>query len=119
MSQIHFAKHKQFGVSSEKTDSAQLYIFNEAKTTANMAMTEQGLTDEKAHYSKYTRLTMTGLLTICTKYFTAEIIEHLFLDEDHIGFTKFRITRLFVAFDFLKHCEIWFRQVNASRPGFF
>jgi len=31
MSQIRLAKHKQFGVSSEKTDDIQLSIFNEAE----------------------------------------------------------------------------------------
>jgi hypothetical protein len=35
MSQIRLAKHKQFGTSSEKTDSLQLSLFNEAESHAD------------------------------------------------------------------------------------
>jgi transposase len=38
MSQIRLAKHKQFGTSSEKTDSLQLSLFNEAESHADMTI---------------------------------------------------------------------------------
>lgn len=54
MSQIRLAKHKQFGASSEKTDGAQLSIFNEAESSADITKPEPKLAEVKAHYRKRT-----------------------------------------------------------------
>ncbi len=40
MSQIRLTKRKQFGASSEKTDSFQLSLFNEAESIADMTVPE-------------------------------------------------------------------------------
>ena len=72
MSQIRLAKHKQFGVSSEQTNSTQLSIFNEAESTSDLNIPEPELAEVKAHYRKRTRLTTDKL----PKDLPVEIIEH-------------------------------------------
>ncbi len=72
MAQIRLAKHKQFGVSSEKTDDIQLTIFNEAESSSDMTMPEPELTEVKTHYRKRTRLTTDKL----PKDLPVEVIEH-------------------------------------------
>lgn len=72
MSQIRLAKHKQFGTSSEKTDSLQLSLFNEAESHADMSIPEPRIAEVKAHYRKRTRLTTDKL----PKELPVEIIEH-------------------------------------------
>ena len=72
MSQIRLAKHKQFGVSSERTDDSQLTIFNEAELNSNTAMPEPDITEVKTHYRKRTRLTTDKL----PKDLPIEVIEH-------------------------------------------
>lgn len=72
MSQIRLAKHKQFGASSEKTDDIQLFIFNEAESSADTTMPEPKLTEIKAHYRKRTRLTTDKL----PKDLPIKVIEH-------------------------------------------
>lgn len=57
MSQIRLAKHQQFGASSEQTDAAQISIFNEAESTADLTLPEPELIEIKTHYRKRTRLT--------------------------------------------------------------
>jgi hypothetical protein len=57
MSQIRLARHKQFGVSSERKDDNQLTIFNEAELSSDMTMPEPDFTEVKSHYRKRTRLT--------------------------------------------------------------
>ena len=52
MAQIRLAKHKQFGVSSEKTGIPQLSIFNEVESNADITMPEPKLAEVKAHYRK-------------------------------------------------------------------
>ncbi|MDD4335488.1 MAG: IS66 family transposase [Desulfotomaculaceae bacterium] len=80
MSQIRLAKHKQFGASSERTDEAQLSIFNEAELGSDMTMPEPDLTEVKTHYRKRTRLTTDKL----PKDLPVEIIEHELPAEDCI-----------------------------------
>ncbi|MFA6851317.1 MAG: IS66 family transposase [Selenomonadaceae bacterium] len=80
MAQIRLAKHKQFGVSSEKTDNIQLSIFNEAELSSDMTMPEPELTEVKAHYRKRTRLTTDKL----PKDLPVEVIEHELPAEDCI-----------------------------------
>lgn len=72
MAQIRLAKHKQFGVSSEKTGDPQLAIFNEAELSADITRPELKLSEVKAHYRKRTRLTTDKL----PKDLPVEVIEH-------------------------------------------
>jgi len=80
MSQIRLAKHKQFGVSSEQTDPAQLSIFNEAEANYTAIAPEPELSEVKAHYRKRTRLTTDKL----PEDLPVEIIEHELAPEDCI-----------------------------------
>ena len=80
MSQIRLAKHKQFGVSSERTDDSQLTIFNEAELNSDMTMPEPDFTEVKSHYRKRTRLTTDKL----PKDLPVEVIEHKLPVEDCI-----------------------------------
>jgi transposase len=80
MSQIRLAKHKQFGTSSEKTDSLLLSLFNEAESHADMTIPEPKIAEVKAHYRKRTRLTTDKL----PKELPIEIIEHQLSAEDCI-----------------------------------
>jgi transposase len=80
MSQIRLAKHKQFGTSSEKTDSLQLSLFNEAESHADMTIPEPKIAEVKAHYRKRTRLTTDKL----PKELPIEIIEHQLSAEECI-----------------------------------
>ena len=56
--QFRLAKHRQFGVSSEKSryDSDQLSIFNEAEATADVNVLEPELQEIQKHYRKRKRL---------------------------------------------------------------
>jgi transposase len=72
MSQIRLARHKQFGASSERTDTVQLSIFNEAESGSDMTVPEPVLTEVKAHYRKRTRLTTDKL----PKDLPVEVIDH-------------------------------------------
>ena len=72
MSQIRLAKHKQFGASSEQTGDVQMSIFNEAESSADLAVPEPELTNVKTHYRKHTRLTTDKL----PKDLPVEVIEH-------------------------------------------
>lgn len=72
ISQMRLAKHKQFGASSEKTDSIQLSVFNEAESSADITMPEPKLTEVAGHYRKRTRLTTDKL----PKDLPIEVIEH-------------------------------------------
>ena len=72
MSQIRLARHKQFGVSSERTDDNQLTIFNEAELSSDMTMPEPDFTEVKSHYRKRTRLTTDKL----PKDLPVEVIEY-------------------------------------------
>ena len=72
MSQIRLAKHKQFGASSEHTNSTQLSIFNEAESTFDLTVPEPEITEVKAHYRKRTRLITDKL----PKNLPVEVIEH-------------------------------------------
>lgn len=57
ISQMRLAKHNKFSASSEKTDEAQLRLFNEAEANAAPIIPEPKLTEVRAHYRKRTRLT--------------------------------------------------------------
>ncbi len=57
ISQIRLSKHNKFSASSEKTDEAQLRLFNEAEANAAPIVPEPKLTGVKAHYRRRTRLT--------------------------------------------------------------
>lgn len=72
MSQIRLAKHKQFGASSEQTNSTQLSIFNEAESTSDLTIPEPGITEVKSHYRKRTRLITDKL----PEDLPIEVIEH-------------------------------------------
>ena len=79
ISQVSLAKHKQFGTSSERTDSVQLTIFNEAESNADITASEPDLTEVKAyHRKKRTRLTTDKL----PKDLPVEVIEHELPAED-------------------------------------
>jgi transposase len=79
ISQVSLAKHKQFGTSSEQTDSAQLPIFNEAELNADLTASEPDLTEVKAHHrKKRTRLTTDKL----PKDLPVEVIEYELPAED-------------------------------------
>ena len=73
-------RHKQFGTSSEKTDSLQLSLFNEAESHADMTIPEPKIAEVKAHYRKRTRLTTDKL----PKELPIEIIEHQLSAEECI-----------------------------------
>lgn len=51
MEQLRLSKHRQFGVSSEKTDYAQISLFNEAETMADNSP-EPELVEVEKHYRK-------------------------------------------------------------------
>jgi hypothetical protein len=80
MAQIRLVKHKQFGVSSEKTGDPQLAIFNEAELSADVTRPEPKLSEVKAHYRKRTRLTTDKL----PKDLPVEVIEHELPAKDRI-----------------------------------
>lgn len=80
MSQIRLAKHKQFGASSERTDDVQMSIFNEAESSADLAVPEPELTKVKTHYRKHTRLTTDKL----PKDLPVEVIEYELPAEDRV-----------------------------------
>lgn len=72
LSQLRLSKHKQYGASSEQTDSNQMSIFNEAESTADLIQPEPEITEVKAHYRKRTRLTTDKL----PEDLPIEVIEH-------------------------------------------
>jgi transposase len=61
--QFRLAKHRQFGVSSEKSeyDGVQMSLFNEAETTVDVNVSEPELSEIKGHYRKRKRLTNDSL----------------------------------------------------------
>ena len=78
LSQLRLSKHKQYGASSEQTDSNQMSIFNEAESTADLIQPEPEITEVKAHYRKRTRLTTDKL----PEDLPIEVIEHELPEED-------------------------------------
>ena len=72
MAQLHLHKHNKFSASSEKTDEAQLCLFNEAEANADTKMPEPTLTEVRAHFRNRTRLITDKL----PKDLPVEIIEH-------------------------------------------
>lgn len=52
MEQMRLAKHKQFGMSSEKSEYDQSSLFNEAEVSANEKATEPELVEIEKHYRK-------------------------------------------------------------------
>lgn len=72
MAQLNLLKHKQFGVSSEKTNTDQISIFNEAEAAADLTAPEPELTKVKEHFRKRTRLTTDKL----PEDLPVEVIEH-------------------------------------------
>jgi hypothetical protein len=61
--QFRLAKHRQFGVSSEKSeyDICQLNMFNEAETASDINTAEPELSEIKGHFRKRKRLTNDSL----------------------------------------------------------
>jgi transposase len=55
--QFRLNKHRQFGVSSEKSEYDQINMFNEAEVTAGANVEEPELVEVEKHYRKRTRLT--------------------------------------------------------------
>ena len=73
LEQLKLSRRRQFGTSSEKTDSAQISFFNEAEATADPKAEEPKLTTIKEHYRKSkTRLTTDKL----PPDLPVEIVEH-------------------------------------------
>ena len=70
--QFRLSRHKQFGASSEQTDSGQLSLFNEVEQTADLSTPEPEITEVKAHYRKKTRLITDKL----PEDLPVEIVEH-------------------------------------------
>lgn len=80
MEQFRLLRHKQYGASSEKSDSDQINIFNEAEAFSDLSVTEPEITEVKSHYRKKTRLTTDKL----PKDIPVEIIEHELPEEDRL-----------------------------------
>jgi transposase len=80
--QIRLAKHRRFGVSSEKSeyDVNQLSFFNEAEATADVNVVEPALVEVEKHYRKHTRLTTDRL----PKDLPVEVVEHDLLEKERI-----------------------------------
>ena len=78
LSQLRLSKHKQYGASSEQTDSNQISIFNEVEATADLSKSEPEITEVKAHYRRRTRLTTDKL----PEDLPVEVIEHEIPEED-------------------------------------
>ena len=76
--QFHLAKHKQYGVSSEKTHLNQMTLFNASETTADSTQEMSKITEVKAHCRKRTRLTTDKL----PEDLPVEIIEHELPEKD-------------------------------------
>ena len=72
MEQLKLSKHRQFGVSSEKSEYDQLSLFNEAEVEADDNIADPNLVEIKKHYRKRTRLTTDKL----PEDLPVEIIEH-------------------------------------------
>ena len=74
MEQLKLSKHRQFGVSSEKSeyDQGQLNLFNEAEITADKAVAEPELIEIEKHYRKRKRLTNDKL----PEDLPVEVVEH-------------------------------------------
>jgi transposase len=72
LSQLSLSKHKQYGASSEQTDSNQISMFNEVESTADTSQPEPELTEVKTHYRRRTRLTTDKL----PEDLPVEVIEH-------------------------------------------
>jgi len=80
MEQFKLSKHKQFGVSSEQTDTQQASFFNEAEANAVLIAPEPGLSEVKAHYRKKTRLTTDKL----PEDLPVEMVEHELAEHERI-----------------------------------
>lgn len=82
MEQFRLARHRQFGASSEQTDSEQLcmFMFNEVEQNANLRAPEPEITEVKTHYHKKTRLTTDKL----PEDLPVEIIHHELTEEQRI-----------------------------------
>jgi transposase len=78
LSQLRLSKHRQYGASSEQTDSNQISIFNEVEATADLSKSEPEITEVKAHYRRRTRLTTDKL----PEDLPVEVIEHEIPEED-------------------------------------
>lgn len=78
MQQLKLSKNKQFGTSSEQTDTSQISFFNEPEAYANPSVSEPELTEIKSHYRKRTRLTTDKL----PEDLPVEIIEHELPEEE-------------------------------------
>ena len=74
MEQLNLSKHRQFGVSSEKSeyDCNQLNLFNEAEATADKSADESELIEIEKHYRKRKRSATDRL----PDNLPVEVIEH-------------------------------------------
>ncbi len=80
LSQLRLSRHKQYGASSEQTDSNQISMFNEVESTADLTQPEPEITQVKAHYRRRTRLITDKL----PEDLPVEVIEHELPKEDRI-----------------------------------
>jgi transposase len=80
--QLRLAKHRRFGVSSEKSeyDANQLSFFNEVEATADVNVVEPELVEVEKHYRKHTRLTTDRL----PKDLPVEVVEHDLPEKERI-----------------------------------
>jgi transposase len=79
MEQARLVRHKQYGTSSEQTNTEQMTIFNEAESNADLIVPEPELTEVKTHYrKKRTRLTTDKL----PEGLPVEVIEHELPDDE-------------------------------------
>ena len=77
--QILLGKHKEFGTSSEKTDSEQLSLFNEAEKEANPKAAEP--TFEEITYK---RKTQTGRRDELLADLPVEVVEYTLPEEEQV-----------------------------------
>lgn len=80
MEQVQLAKHKQFGVSSEKSEYDQSCLFNEAEVSADEKTAEPELIEIEKHYRKKARESEGRL----PPDLPVEVVEHFLPVEEQI-----------------------------------
>ena len=78
--QFRLAKHRQFGVSSEKSDIDQISLFNEAEGTADEKVAEPELVEIEKHYRKRKRAAGDNL----PENLPMETVEHTLPEDEQI-----------------------------------
>ena len=78
MEQLKLSKHRQFGVSSEKSEYDQLSLFNEAETAAGKTAKEPELKEVKAYHRKKSRASVDRL----PADLPVEVVEHSLTEDE-------------------------------------